>query len=238
MPAAGSSPPISATFSARRRPLGTHGRRRRFDDKTNTLGFVVGVPIGYAIGNVNQGAAGARSVNPKAQVRVVVIGSSSDQAKEAAAAVALEQGNGPRDACRFARDHHSGGGEPRRSLDWLPIGRSARACAQGLDYRPRLHLGSVHDRHRKEHHGWELQARHRPGRPRRNDRDRAIRPMPEATQAQVTAAADKVAKGFNPFTGPIIDNTGVVRIKEGEAWGGDKMGNFDWYVDGVIGKAK
>jgi len=53
-----------------------------------------------------------------------------------------------------------------------------------------------------------------------------------------TAAADKVAKGFNPFTGPIADNTGVVRIKEGEAWGGDKMGNFDWYVDGVIGKAK
>ena len=62
--------------------------------------------------------------------------------------------------------------------------------------------------------------------------------VPEATQAAVTAAADKVAKGFNPFTGPIIDNTGVVRIKEGEAWGGDKMGNFDWYVDGVIGKAK
>ena len=51
-----------------------------------------------------------------------------------------------RDACRFARDHHSGGGEPRRPFDWLPIGRSARACAQGLDYRPRLHLGSVHDR--------------------------------------------------------------------------------------------
>jgi hypothetical protein len=54
----------------------------------------------------------------------------------------------------------------------------------------------------------------------------------------VTAAADKVVKGFNPFTGPITDNTGVVRIKEGEAWGGDKMGNFDWYVEGVIGKAK
>ena len=29
-----------------------------------------------------------------------------------------------------------------------------------------------------------------------------------------------------------------VRIKEGEAWGGDKMGSFDWYVAGVIGKAK
>jgi hypothetical protein len=62
--------------------------------------------------------------------------------------------------------------------------------------------------------------------------------VPEAVRAQVTAAADKVAKGFNPFTGPIVDNTGVVRIKDGEAWGGDKMGSFDWYVQGVIGKAK
>ena len=45
-------------------------------------------------------------------------------------------------------------------------------------------------------------------------------------------------KGFNPFTGPVTDNTGAVRIPAGESWGGDKMGNFDWYVEGVIGKAK
>ena len=57
--------------------------------KTNTLGFVVGVPIGYAIGNVNAFAMGARSVNPKAQVRVVVTGGWSDKAKEAGAANAL-----------------------------------------------------------------------------------------------------------------------------------------------------
>jgi hypothetical protein len=29
-----------------------------------------------------------------------------------------------------------------------------------------------------------------------------------------------------------------VRIAQGEAWGGDKMGNFDWFVEGVIGQAK
>jgi hypothetical protein len=62
--------------------------------------------------------------------------------------------------------------------------------------------------------------------------------VPPAVQAQVKAAADKIVKGFNPFTGPIVDNTGVIRINAGEAWGGDKMGNFDWYVAGVIGKVK
>src|SRR5271170_7369594 len=57
--------------------------------KSNTLGFVVGVPIGYAIGNVNAFQLGALSVNPKAQTRVVVTGGWADKAKEAAAANAL-----------------------------------------------------------------------------------------------------------------------------------------------------
>src|SRR5271154_5130638 len=57
--------------------------------KSNTLGFVVGVPIGYAIGNVNAFEMGARSVNPAVQTRVVVTGGWSDKAKEAVAANAL-----------------------------------------------------------------------------------------------------------------------------------------------------
>ena len=57
--------------------------------KTNTLGFVAGVPIGYVIGNINAFALGARSVNPKVEVRVVTTGSWSDKAKEAAATNAL-----------------------------------------------------------------------------------------------------------------------------------------------------
>jgi hypothetical protein len=51
--------------------------------------------------------------------------------------------------------------------------------------------------------------------------------VPDATRSLVTAAADKVGTGFNPFTGPITDNAGAVRIPAGEAWGGDKMGSFD-----------
>jgi basic membrane lipoprotein Med (substrate-binding protein (PBP1-ABC) superfamily) len=62
--------------------------------------------------------------------------------------------------------------------------------------------------------------------------------VPADVRALVTASAEKIGGGFNPFTGPITDNNGVVRIKDGESWGGDKMGNFDWYVEGVIGKAK
>jgi basic membrane protein A and related proteins len=62
--------------------------------------------------------------------------------------------------------------------------------------------------------------------------------VPSETRTLVTAAAAKIGAGYNPFTGPITDNTGVVRITPGEQWDGEKRGNFDWYVDGVIGKAK
>jgi hypothetical protein len=62
--------------------------------------------------------------------------------------------------------------------------------------------------------------------------------VPADVRELVTAAADRIGKGFNPFTGPVTDNTGAVRIKESESWGGDKMGSFDWYAEGVIGKAK
>ena len=62
--------------------------------------------------------------------------------------------------------------------------------------------------------------------------------VPADVRSLVTAAADRIGKGFNPFTGPVTDNSGVVRISTGESCGGDKMGNFDWYVEGVIGKAK
>jgi hypothetical protein len=62
--------------------------------------------------------------------------------------------------------------------------------------------------------------------------------VPDAVKTLVISAGDKIGNGYNPFTGPITDNNGAVRIPDGEAWGGDKMGNFDWYVEGVIGKAK
>jgi basic membrane protein A len=209
--------------------------------KTNTLGFVVGVPIGYAIGNVNAFALGARSVNPKAEVRVVVIGSWSDKAKEAAATNALiDQGA---DVVAMHVDSPATVIQAAENRGAFSIGFQsveARALAPkgwitglGFTWGP-----FMTDTAKSVMAGTFKPAMVREG----LGEMIAIAPfgsaVPESTQATVTAAADKVAKGFNPFTGPITDNTGVVRIKEGEAWGGDKMGNFDWYVEGVIGKAK
>jgi basic membrane protein A and related proteins len=210
--------------------------------KSNTLGFVVGVPIGYAIGNVNAFEMGARSVNPQAQTRVVVTGGWADKAKEAAAANALiDQGadvvtmhvDSPATIIQLAesRSVYSIGFQSIEARSLAPKGwltglgftwgpfmtATANATIAGTFKPAMVRLGL----------GQGMMA---------------VAPFGSAvladTAALVTAAADKIGKGFNPFTGPVIDNTGAIRIKDGEAWGGDKMGNFDWYVEGVIGKAK
>jgi len=210
--------------------------------KSNTLGFVAGIPIGYVVGNINAFALGARSVNPKAEVRVVVTGSWSDKAKEASAAGALiDQGadvvtmhvDSPATVLQVAesRGTYSIGFQSIEARTLAPKGwltglgftwgpfmtETAKSIIAGTFKPAMVRLGL----------GQGMMA---------------IAPfgsaVPEATRTLVTAAADKVAKGYNPFTGPLTDNTGVVRIPAGEAWGGDKMGNFDWYVEGVVGKAK
>ena len=210
--------------------------------KTNTLGFVAGVPIGYIIGDVNAFALGARSVNPQAQIRVVVTGSWSDKAKEAAAAGALiDQGadvvtmhvDSPVTVLQTAetRGAYSIGFnsiEARRlapngwltglGFAWGPFMTATAKSVIAGNFKPAMVREGLGE-------GMVVVAPFGSA-------------VPADVQTLVSAAADRIAKGYNPFTGPITDSTGTLRIKDGEAWGGDKMGNFDWYVAGVVGKAK
>jgi len=120
--------------------------------KSNTLGFVVGVPIGYALGNVNAFEMGARSVNPNAVTRVVVTGGWSDKAKEAVAANALiDQGA---DVVTMHVDSPATIIQIAESRGVYSIGfQSTEARAL-----PRVHLGAVHDRHRQERDRGHVQA--------------------------------------------------------------------------------
>ena len=209
--------------------------------KTNTLGFVAGVPIGYVIGNINAFALGARSVNPKAEVRVVVTGSWSDKAKEAASTNALiDQGadvvamhvDSPAAVIQTAegRGAYSIGFQSSEARKLAPKG-----WITGLGYTWAPFMTATAQS--------VIAGTFKPAMVREGlGQMIAIAPfgaaVPAETQTLVTDAGAKIEGGFNPFTGPIVDNAGAGRIKQGEAWGGEKMGDFDWYVEGVIGKAK
>ena len=62
--------------------------------------------------------------------------------------------------------------------------------------------------------------------------------VPADVQALVNKAAADVAKGFNPFTGPIKDNTGRVVLPLNATVGADQIGSMNWYVEGVVGKVR
>jgi basic membrane lipoprotein Med (substrate-binding protein (PBP1-ABC) superfamily) len=205
------------------------------------LGFVIGMPIGYALGNVNAFELGARSVNPAARTFVVVTGGWSDKAKEAGAANALlDQG------CDVVAMHVDSPATIIQTVEargGMSIGFQsveARALAPkgwltglGFDWAPfvaKVARSVMANQFRGEavYQGLGGMV--------------AMAPfgaaVPPDVQALVNAAAAKVAKGFNPFTGPLKTNTGALALPPGATVGADQMGGLNWYVEGVVGKVR
>src|SRR5688500_14069922 len=54
--------------------------------KTGKMGYIVALPISFFLANVNAFELGAKSINPRAETRIVFTGTFMDPAKEAAAA--------------------------------------------------------------------------------------------------------------------------------------------------------
>jgi basic membrane protein A len=210
--------------------------------KTNKIGFVVGQPIGFALGEVNAFELGARSVNPNVQTIVVFTNSWSDKAKEAGAANALlDQG------CDILTMHVDSPATVIQTAE----GRGAMSIGfqslQAQKLAPKgwiTGIGFTWGKFMTQVAQSVINGTFKPGFVRQGFADgmMAVAPfgplVPAATQKLVTDSAASLDKGFNPFTGPIKDNTGVVRIAQGASLGGDQLGNFDWLVEGVVGKAK
>jgi basic membrane protein A and related proteins len=207
--------------------------------KTNKLGFVLGVPIGYALGNVNAFQMGAKSVNPNVQTIVVVTGGWSDKAKEAAAANALlDQGcdvismhvDSPATIIRAAEARGA------MSIGFQSI--EARALAPkgwitgiGFTWAPFLTAtakGVIADKFRGNatYQGLGQMVVVAPFGPA----------VPAEVQTAVMKSAEEVRQGFNPFTGPVKDNRGSTVLPYGASVGADQMGRMNWYVEGVVGK--
>jgi basic membrane protein A len=209
--------------------------------KSNKLGFVIGVPIGYALGNVNAFQMGAKSVNPNAQTIVVVTGGWSDKAKEAAAANALlDQGcdvitmhvDSPATIIR-AVEARGGMSVGFQSIEARALAPKGWITGIGFNWAPFL---------------TETAKKVMAGKFRGEAVYQGLGQMvvvapfgasvPADVQALVNKSAADVANGFNPFTGPIRDNRGNLALPPNATVGADQMGRINWYVEGVVGKAR
>ena len=207
--------------------------------KTNVAGYVAAFPIPEVVMGINAFARGMRSVNPKAEVKVVWVNSWFDPGKERQAAETLiSQG-------ADVVTHHTDSTAAVQAAE----AKKVYAVAYHSDmskYGPKAHLTAVT-------HQWgdyytkavkaAAEGKWKPGNVWGGIKDGMIKmapfnaAVPKDVQDQVKKVEADIGAGkFHPFTGPIKDNEGKERLAAGKVMDDGTLSKMDYYVEGVQGK--
>jgi basic membrane protein A and related proteins len=207
--------------------------------KTNVAGYVAAFPIPEVVMGINAFTLGMRSVNPKAETKVVWVNSWYDPGKEKEAADTLiSQG-------ADVLTHHTD------STAAVQAAEAKKVMAVGYHsdmskYGPNAQITAVT-------HNWgefytrttqaALEGKWKPETPWMGVKEGVIRmapfgkSVPQSVQDEVKKAEADIKSGkFHPFTGPISDNAGKERIAKGKSLDDATLNKMDYYVAGVQGK--
>lgn len=208
--------------------------------KSNILGYVGSFPISEVVRDVNAYALGARSVNPKVKVKVVLINTWFDPPKEKQAARALIDAGadvlfGIEDSPSVLQEAstHRGVLASTWNSDMKRFGPNAFLSANVLNWGP-FYVSQI----RKVIAGtWRSQDYWG------SLKDGGIslapfgRSVPTSVRALVNGRLAGFKRGtFNPFKGPIRDQSGKVRVAAGKRMTFHEIVEWNWYVQGVEGK--
>jgi len=207
--------------------------------KSNTLGYVAPFPIPEVIRNLSAFTLGARSVNPKAGTKVVWINSWYDPGRERDAAQALiDQG---------ADVMYQNTDSP--AVVQLAQSKGLYAFGQDSDmtrFGPKAHLSGntlnwgvyyVHKVRERLEGKWKAEDT------KWGMKEGIVQVVPPNAQVPKDVAAlfeqkkaEILAGTFHPFSGPIKDAGGTLRVAAGKTLGEDELWTMKWYADGVLGK--
>jgi simple sugar transport system substrate-binding protein len=207
--------------------------------KSNILGYVAAFPIPEVLQGINAFARGARSVNPKAEVRVIWVNSWYDPGKEREAALTLiSQGadivthhtdstavvQAAEEKGKYAFGYHS---------DMSKYGPKAQLTATTHQW------GDFYTKQVQE----VIAGTWKPTSTWGGYKEGMIKlaPLNPAVPADVKAMVTKLegelkAGTFHPFAGPVKDQDGKERVAAGKVMSDDELGKMDYYVEGVAGK--
>ncbi len=211
--------------------------------KTNKLGFVSAFPAGFILGNISAFHLGARSVNPNVETRLVFTGGWVDHAKEATATNALiDQGvdvigsivDSPITVVQTAEKR----GAYSVGYHFVGLGKFApKGWISGVAFD----WGPLYTRFAQQvmDGTWKSEAI-------MGDLTCDYMLLAPWGQAVSQDTADLVAKQkqaiidgkLKIWQGPIKDNQGQIRVKEGEVMSGDQINTMDWIVEGMVGQIK
>ena len=206
--------------------------------KTHVAGYVAAFPIPEVLQGVNAFTRGMRSVDPKAEVKVVWVNSWFDPGKERDAAITLI-GQGA-----DVITHHTDSTAVVQAAE--EKGKYAIAYHSDMKkYGPKAQLAAV-THHWGAYYTKQAQAvldgSWKTSSTWGGIKDgmvklEGINSSVPADVKQFVAAREKelVAGSLNPFTGPIKDNDGKVRLEKG-VLDDAALTKMDYFVEGVAGK--
>ena len=203
--------------------------------KSNTVGYVGSFPIPEVVRGINAFMLGAWSVNPDVKVKIVWANTWYDPGKEGDAAKALiDQG-------ADIMVQHTDSPAPLQVAE----NRGVLGFGQASDmikFAPKAQLTAIVDNWDKYYverakavadGTWESQDVW--GGIDSGMVDMApYTNMPDDVKALAEETEAKIASGeLHPFTGPIYDQAGELRIKEGEMAEDGMLLGMDWYIKGI-----
>ncbi len=206
--------------------------------KTKKVGYIASFPIPEVIRDINAVKLAMNTIDPSIELKIVWVSTWYDPAKEADAASSLiDQGV---DVILQHTDSPAALQAAER--------RGVYAVGQASDmshFAPNAHLLSVVDDWAAYYIATTKAVMDGTWKPRDHwggmDEDMIIIPdFNKAIPAPVVAKAKQMiadikAGTFHPFTGPIYDQAGNVKVKAGEVISHGDMAGMDWYVQGIEG---
>ena len=206
--------------------------------RTNVAGYVAAFPIPEVVMGINAFTRGMRSVNPKAVVKVVWVNAWFDPGRESEAASTLvAQG-------ADVLTHHTDSTAVVQTAE----AKHVYAVAYHSDmskYGPDAQITAVT-------HVWDnyytrvaqsvLDGTWKPDHVWGGIKDGMIKMGPfgkmvpqDVRDLETKAEAEIAAGKLNPFTGPMKDNQGKLRLAAGQTITDDALSKMDYYVEGVEG---
>ncbi len=206
--------------------------------KTNTVGYVASFPIPEVVRGINAFLLGAHSVNPDMRIKVVWVNTWYDPGKEADAAKALiDQG-------ADMISQHTDSPAPLQ----VAQNRGVKGFGQASDminFAPKAQLTAIVDdwdpyyvaRAKAALDGNWSSSDTWGGLDTGMVAMAAYTNMPDDVAKLAQETVDAIKSGqLHPFQGPIYDQNGDLRVKEGARLSDADLLGMDWYVRGVDDK--
>jgi simple sugar transport system substrate-binding protein len=206
---------------------------------SNILGYVAAFPIPEVLQGINAFIKGARSVNPKAELRVIWVNSWYDPGKERQASMTLmSQGadiithhtdstavvQAAEERGKYAFGYHSDMSKygPKAHLTatthlWGDYYTQTVKAVQSGNWKPESTWGGYKE-------GMIKLAPLNPA-------------IPADLQARIVSMEKQLADGsLHPFAGPVVDQDGKERVAAGSNMSDGDLSGMDYYLEGVVSK--